>query len=188
MAKLPKLDTLKIKDGEIKEFLALLENRAGSSDLYRMADRFHAAVLLQSAIGIRSAYEMLMDGDDLQPDDLQKIVSSINRMATSFNQSLKSLGLDGKDRPDETSADPLADFLASVKIEKNCPPILEKEYIAAKKDLIASSGTSRVLASGTKKSDAIKEVTEPINYHPEEERSGKDGEVVDVDNEKVESL
>jgi len=147
-ASLPNLIDIKslgISEVDIIEWMRLIENRGSTNPLYRMADRFQASLVITGILTIQGIYKAVTDsindkGKDIDIEELNKLTSAFNRAMTSINQALSCLGLTGNRREEDPQTDALTQFLSSVDLERELPPILQNEFVLAKRNLERVSG------------------------------------------------
>ena len=173
---IPRIAVLEFRQRDVKEFMALIDQRSGD-ELYRMADKLQASTTIQSALAVQAVVDILRDSDlsVSSIEDVQKIISSLNRAVASVNQSLKMLGISGESRKDEVKIDPLIEMLRKIDISKNTPPMLQEEFFNAQKD------TAKFEEGPDEDREVVAEIKKPIKAYTEAPIDGDKETVVDVE-------
>lgn len=133
------LNAIHISDKDIIKWMQLVELRGSSNELYRMADRFQANLIITGLLTVQQIYKTVVDGLDggeaVTLDQINKLTTSFNRAVASINQALSYLGVTGNKREEEPETDALADFLKKAHIEMESLPMLQTEFVSAQRDI-----------------------------------------------------
>jgi len=132
------LATIQIDEKDIIKWMQLVELRGSKNELFRMADRFQANLIITGVLTIQEIYKSVaagVSGEDASIDSLTKLTTSFNRAVASINQALSYLGVTGNKRPDEPDNDALAEFLKTASLQAETLPELQMEFLAARADM-----------------------------------------------------
>ena len=186
------LQSIMVSDADVLKWMQLVELRGSSNELYRMADRFQANLIITGILTIQEIYKGIAEGvkdETITIDHLTKLTTSFNRAVASINQALSYLGVTGNKREDEPETDALADFLRDAYIEVESLPLLQTEFLSAQQDMARMDvGGDPVLGANTEVREHNKSVLaklkKPMQSYKEDDELvsiDRDEKVVDVE-------
>jgi hypothetical protein len=176
---------LEISDKDQQKWIQQIELRGSKNELYRMADRFQANLVITGILTIKSIFQAVAHivnerGGVFTVDDLNKLTTSFNRAMASVNQSLSYLGVTGKDREEQVDTDALAQALATYNLDDHIPPGLEEAYLSAQREETKSGSADLTEEQIKDRSDVVAILREPLKSYTEDEGE-EPSEVVDVE-------
>ena len=175
---MPDIDFINKSDAD--KLMQELYVRAGSNELFRHADKMQATSAITAMFALQATYKILQSSQIVigSIEDIQKLISSINRAIASVNACFKSLGIDGNTRDEEVVVNDLSEMLLALNLESTQPPLIQQEYLRMADDIRRTEDGALPSEEGEIR-EAVETVKKPINvYNENVENKVKSSKVV----------